>query len=61
MPSPLTDVMPEAWAEPGMWWLRLTNPQPLTDPIPTRGRLGLWTPDQDVLDQAQTQLQEASS
>lgn len=58
MPSPLTDVM---LCVLDQWWLRLTNPQPLTDPIPTRGRLGLWTPDQDVLDQAQTQLQEASS
>ncbi|GAA4075654.1 ASCH domain-containing protein [Nocardioides kongjuensis] len=30
--------------------LVLEDPRPI-DPIPCKGRLGLWTPDQDVLDQ----------
>ncbi|WP_426243725.1 hypothetical protein [Nocardioides sp. LHG3406-4] len=31
--------------------LVVENPRPLADPIPCRGRLGLWTPSRDVLAQ----------
>jgi hypothetical protein len=31
--------------------LELENPRPLEVPIPCKGRLGLWTPPTDVLDQ----------
>lgn len=42
------------WAQRGdLWHLVLENPQPLEVPIPCKGRLGLWTPDQDVLEQLQ--------
>lgn len=33
--------------------LVLANPRPLPTPIPARGRLGLWTPDPDLLNQLQ--------
>ena len=33
------------WAMPGHWHLCLENPRPLAEPIPARGRLGLWRPD----------------
>lgn len=33
------------WAEPGNFHWILRNPRPLPKPIPTLGRLGLWTPD----------------
>ena len=38
---------------PDLWHLELANPRPLAVPIPARGRLGLWTPDPDVLEQLQ--------
>jgi hypothetical protein len=33
--------------------LVLANPRPLDVPVPCTGRLGLWTPDADVLEQLQ--------
>lgn len=36
--------------------LVLANAKPLPKPIPAKGRLGLWTPDQDLLDQLQEAL-----
>ena len=39
----------------GQWHLELANPRPLATPIPARGRLGLWRPDQDLLDAIQAQ------
>ena len=33
--------------------LELANPRALAQPIPCKGRLGLWTPPADVLDQLQ--------
>jgi len=30
------------WAEPGMWHWLLENPQPFPEPIPYKGRQGLW-------------------
>lgn len=39
--------------------LELANPRPLATPVPCRGRLGLWTPDTEVLDQVAAQLTTA--
>ncbi len=36
------------WAEPGMWWILLADVEPLPF-VPCRGRLGLWTPLEDVV------------
>jgi hypothetical protein len=33
------------WAEKDVWHLLTANPRPLAEPIPARGRLGLWRPD----------------
>ena len=30
------------WAQPSYWHWVLRNPQPLSKPIPMRGKLGLW-------------------
>jgi hypothetical protein len=38
---------------PDLWHLELANRRPLATPIPARGRLGLWTPAFDVLEQLQ--------
>jgi len=38
-------VMCSPWAQFGVFHLALTNPRPLAHPIPARGRLGLWRPD----------------
>lgn len=37
--------------------LVLANPRPLPEPIPARGRLGLWTPPGEVLEQLQAVTQ----
>lgn len=37
-----------SWAIAGDWHLMLANPRPLADPIPAKGRLGLWTPDEQL-------------
>jgi len=34
------------WAERNAWHLVLANPRPFADPVPARGRLGLWRPDE---------------
>jgi hypothetical protein len=39
------------WAQSDAWHLVLANPRSLARPIPCRGRLGLWTPPADVLEQ----------
>ncbi len=36
------------WAMAGHHHLTLANPLPLPEPIPARGRLGLWRPDADL-------------
>jgi hypothetical protein len=41
----LVDCVQDAqspWAEPGMWHWILKNPIPCVEPIPAKGRLGLW-------------------
>jgi hypothetical protein len=43
----LTDCIRDSssrWAEPGDWHWLLADPMPLPEPIPARGRLGLWQP-----------------
>ena len=30
------------WAEPGMWHWVLKNPVPFAEPIPAKGKLGIW-------------------
>lgn len=44
------DLRPRALQVPhqSMWHLVLANPRPLAEPIPFRGRLGLWTLPDDV-------------
>jgi hypothetical protein len=45
------------WAHPNCVHLKVTDAQPLRTPIPAaRGRLGLWTPDSDLLDAIEQQL-----
>lgn len=44
------------WADPTGWHLRLHDPRPLRRPVPCPGRLGLFTPDQQVLDDVRRQL-----
>jgi ASCH domain len=46
----LVDVVRDSrsqWAEPGSYHWLLTNPRPI-EPVPMRGRLGLWTPDVEI-------------
>ena len=44
------------WAEPGCWHWLLVNPRLLAEPIPVRGSLRLWRPEQRVLDAVRIQL-----
>lgn len=39
------------WAQPGLVHHMVTAVGALTRPVPAPGRLGVWTPDPDVLDQ----------
>lgn len=41
-------VLCSRWAEPGVWHWTLDDPQPLAEPIPMRGALGLWRLPSDV-------------
>lgn len=41
------------WAQAYHHHLVLANPRPLPEPIPARGRLGLWTPAPEHLEQLQ--------
>jgi hypothetical protein len=43
----LTDCVRDSasqWAESGIWHWLLTDPVPLAEPIPARGKQGLWEP-----------------
>lgn len=59
------DLRPSAWQAPhkSMWHMVLANARPLAEPIPYRGRLGLWTLPDDVTTAlaAQTSRQENAS
>jgi len=48
------------WAQPDHWHLNFTNPRPLAHPIPTRGRLGLWRPNNELAAAVRRQLEEAT-
>lgn len=37
------------WCIPGHHHLWTSNPRPLRTPVPAKGRLGLWTPDEQLL------------
>lgn len=37
-----------AWAMSDNWHLCFANPRPLAQPIPAKGRLGLWRPDEEL-------------
>ena len=45
----LGDARPFDWSMREHWHLSLSNPRPLATPVPAKGRLGLWTPDADLL------------
>jgi len=49
-----TDFVTGDWT-PGRWAWRLTGARRLKRPIPTKGKLGLWHPDQELL----TAIQQA--
>lgn len=44
------------WADAGVHHLVLENPRPLDRPIAAKGRLGLWAPPAEVLDQLRVAL-----
>lgn len=44
------------WAMADDWHLCLANPRPLAVPVPAKGRLGLWTPEGDVLERIREQV-----
>lgn len=60
--SKVANVLPcSSWAERGpVHHLELANPRPLPEPIPARGRLGLWTPDDALANAIRAQLAEVS-
>lgn len=41
---PATNGCCAPWGEPGVYHWQLTDITPLPDPVPCKGRLGLWTP-----------------
>lgn len=44
------------WAVRGQHHLRIRNPRTFKRPVPAKGRLGLWTPDDETLDRVKAQL-----
>lgn len=47
------------WAEPDVWHWTLTDPQPMRDPIPAKGALGLWRPDEQLAAQLEQAVAHA--
>jgi hypothetical protein len=45
------------WAARGQWHSELANVRPLADPVPCRGRLGLWRLPEDVEKAVRAQLE----
>lgn len=37
------------WGQRDAWHLQVANSRPFLEPIPAKGRLGLWTPDAELL------------
>lgn len=52
----LGDARPADWTMRDHWHLCLSNPRPLAQPIPAKGKLGLWAPTDDVVAQIHEQL-----
>lgn len=48
------------WAHSGVYHWQLANVRPLAEPVPCNGRLGLWTPMQEVQDTVRAQLAEVT-
>lgn len=46
----ITDQLPYADFTPGRWALLLDDVRPLPEPVPAKGRPGVWTPDDDLTD-----------
>jgi hypothetical protein len=46
---PAADGCCPDWGFPECWHWELADVQPLTEPVPARGALGLWTPTPDLL------------
>jgi hypothetical protein len=47
----LVDIVtdsPSRWAERGQYHWLLANPVPLPSSVPAKGRLGLWSPDENI-------------
>jgi hypothetical protein len=56
-----TDSCCTPWGFTGYWHWQLGKVTALAQPVPAKGKLGLWTPDDDVLAAVQAQLQEAAA
>lgn len=47
------------WGQPGVYHWQLADVQPLPVPVPCKGRLGLWVPDDELLAAVDAQLAPA--
>lgn len=59
----LLEVHDARWCcEPWGQWpgehLVVANPRPLRNPVPAKGRLGLWTPGPELLERINTELED---
>jgi hypothetical protein len=52
-------VLCSPWAVDGQWHIELANVRPLAEPMPYRGKLGLWYLPAEVEEQARAQLEAA--
>ncbi len=55
--QPGTGCCDPDWAQPRVYHWTLADIRPLAAPVPCPGRLGLWTPDADLLAAVQAQLE----
>jgi hypothetical protein len=44
------------WGQADQWHWQVVNPQPLAEPVPCKGMLGLWTIPEDIESAARAQL-----
>lgn len=49
----------EPWGEPGVYHWTLTDVEALPMPVPCKGRLGLWTPSEEIVNVAIRQAEVA--
>jgi hypothetical protein len=54
--SNITDQLPYGDFTPGRYGWLLDSIRPLPEPVPVKGRQGLWTPDADVVAAVDAQL-----